>query len=1062
MASMGQISSGVVGNAYAADDEEMTAEDFKDKLTEMFTRINKSLKILRDQITANQSAPFLANLYMQLGDMLSQKANVLYYIKMEGSQDSDTAQASDGQEEKKFKDVIDATKESISIYEKVIKEFPKFVGRPRALYQAALALKSIDEPVRFLETTNDLIKSYPGTKDAVKGELLLGQHIFEKGIFDEALKRYLPVSKVSYPYERNQAKYKMALIKITEEKHKEALDLFVEVITDKDFKNEDNEAEVNLKKKSLKTDLKREALVDSVRAFTEVYPDGGEPVVFYSNIAPTENLFQETIEKLAFRYINLKQYGNAIKLLRTLSERTASPEKVLTIYKEVLLMIPLNDRVSLPSSEIRYVFEKYIQWITFYKLSADVKKSADDFFEKQLRDLGTRSHEMGKTEKNPEKARMYLKNSLEFYELYLAVYSKNVYAIKMALNSGDAYFRLGDFLKCGDFYLRSYKMEFGKITQKDKGPVLKNAVYCLQKEKEYSFYELRRIKGLLIESLKLLMELDPVKKQDPKTNFALAKAIYDQGFYQPAMAKLLEFMKKFPNTSFAVDSANLILDYYNIKSDFQGLMDWGGKILALNLPNKELNEKVKTIREQAKYKKLQAQVETSDSFDGFAQGKSYLANAANIQNVELRNLALSKALEASKREKDLDTFFKAATSIASKESDAGKKAEIELSMSQEHVKMGNFLTAKNFYTKILSSSAPPASKQLAFSSLLTMSMALRDWDTLAQLVGNSNWSSAPDAAKQQLKDLAGNALESPIPISASMVKVMKSIGSSPNLALGMWKAQSRLPSGLSGLKSSMIDSTCSSGPSAAVCKWQSLAQADRQSKVVINSMNSASGDLTQMEQIANQFAGSTQSYSSLEGSSDAAIDVISSLRQSELYAKFAQYLKKVAAANAQIAQMINAKSQETLKTAKAFQERCQKIISSAALYSPVNKYCMQGKSPSIAEAMSWSTQVSSPETKHVAEKDLSAEKKDVFANYDGERILKLAKAFWDKGAYHYSAAASVYGLGLGVSSGDFKAILGCSTMQLGYLSEAQFYLQSATDYQGLKSKCMTRVKGMLQ
>lgn len=57
-----------------------------------------------------------------------------------------------------------------------------------------------------------------------------------------------------------------------------------------------------------------------------------------------------------------------------------------------------------------------------------------------------------------------------------------------------------------------------------------------------------------------------------------------------------------------VDSANLILDDFNIKSDFQGLMDWGGKILALNLPNQELNNKVKTIREQAKYKKLQAQV----------------------------------------------------------------------------------------------------------------------------------------------------------------------------------------------------------------------------------------------------------------------------------------------------------------------------------------------------------------------------------------------------------------------------------------------------------------------
>jgi hypothetical protein len=37
-----------------------------------------------------------------------------------------------------------------------------------------------------------------------------------------------------------------------------------------------------------------------------------------------------------------------------------------------------------------------------------------------------------------------------------------------------------------------------------------------------------------------------------------------RGFYQPALPRLLDFMKKFPTTKYAVDAANLILDYYNI------------------------------------------------------------------------------------------------------------------------------------------------------------------------------------------------------------------------------------------------------------------------------------------------------------------------------------------------------------------------------------------------------------------------------------------------------------------------------------------------------------------
>lgn len=1056
--SLGIVSlSSVSAQEALPDTEEMTEEEFRGKLSDMFNRLNKSIKILRDQITENQSAPFLANLYMQLGDMLTQKANVQYYIKMESSKGEETEES-----DKKFKDVVDSTKEAVAIYEKILKEFPKFAGRSRAMFQLASALKSIDESQKFLMVVNELIKQFPKTKDGAKGQLLLGQHTFERGIFDEALKTYSPLQNISFAYERNQAKYKIGLIYLAEGKHKEALNMFVEVITDKDFKDDDNEAEVNLKKKNVRSDLKREALVDSVRAYTEVFKENPDPVKFYSNIAPTENLFQEVIEKLAFRYINLKQYNNAIRLLRTLTERTASPEKVLSIYKEVLLMIPLNDRVTLPVNEIRYVLEKYVQWRTFYKLPPDVARSSEDFFEKQLRDLGTRSHEMGKTEKDPRKARAYLIKAIDFYELYLAIFRQTKFTMKIALNSGDANFRIADFMKCGDFYLRVYKSEWGKIVDKTRGPIIKNAVYCLQKEKEYSFYELRRVKGLLIESLKLLMDFDPSKKQDAQTNFALAKAIYDQGFYQPALPRLLDFMKKFPNTKYAVDAANLIMDYYNIKSDYQGLMDWGGKILALNLPNAELNAKVKGIREQAKYKKLQSQVESAANFDGFAQGKSYLANAANIQNVELRNLALSKALDASKREKDIDTFFKAAKSIAAKEPDASKRAEIELSMAQEHAKMSNFVEAKSYYQKIISQGAYGKEFQTrAFNELVTMSLALRDWDALARLTTNSLWGQVSSQSKQQLSDLAGNALESNVKITSSMTSVIRRLPATPSLALGAWKA-SFANSSLTSLRNSMVSSLCSSNPAAAACRWNSMIAMDKKSQAINRSLGSASGDLTKMEALATQFSGMIQAYSQIEGGEDPSLDVVISLRQAELYGRFGLYLRKIAQANPEVGQVLTAKSQESMSTANAFKQRCKKIIQSANILSPVNKSCMAGKNDSISQIFRSGTSINTPSVKHVSTNELTPLKKNVFSVYEGNSVLKLASALLSQGAYHYAAATSMYGLSLGVLQGDFNTLLGCSVMQLGYISEASYYLNNGTDYEGNKGRCQSRLKSLVK
>lgn len=89
-----------------------------------------------------------------------------------------------------------------------------------------------------------------------------------------------------------------------------------------------------------------------------------------------------------------------------------------------------------------------------------------------------------------------------------------------------------------------------------------------------------------------------------------------------------------------------------------------------------------------------------------------------------------------------------------REKDATKRAEIELSMAQEHAKMSNFVDARNYYQKIVSQSSYGKEFQTrAFNELVTMSLALRDWDSLSKLTSNSMWGQASSQSKQQLSDL---------------------------------------------------------------------------------------------------------------------------------------------------------------------------------------------------------------------------------------------------------------------------------------------------------------------
>ena len=203
------------------DETKMNKADaeFRKKLASMLDKTEKSLKIIREQIVQNQSAPFLADLYMQLGDLLTEKSTVLYYLQMQGDNRTENKIAAT----QKFSPVVVTAQEAITIYEQILKEFPKFDKRDKILYRLAVSQKSIDESAAFVKTAEQLIKDYPNTKETIQVRLLLGQHYFDMQALEDSLTQLNIVKATTYPYERNAAKYRIGLIDILKEKHADAL-----------------------------------------------------------------------------------------------------------------------------------------------------------------------------------------------------------------------------------------------------------------------------------------------------------------------------------------------------------------------------------------------------------------------------------------------------------------------------------------------------------------------------------------------------------------------------------------------------------------------------------------------------------------------------------------------------------------------------------------------------------------------------------------------------------------------------------------------------------------------
>ena len=192
-------------------------KDFIMKLNIMLNNIDNSIKILKEQIIQNQSAPLIADLYLQLANLYIKKANTLYYIQMEKNKNTKT---------KKLDPVINAQKEGIKIYQHILRLFPTFEKKVKVMYLMAAAYKAMYDSINFIKEASKLTKTFPNTEYAIKTHILIADHLYSQNAYNEALSNLKPVIQSNYIYEKNLARYKAGLCYLRLEKFTNALTIF--------------------------------------------------------------------------------------------------------------------------------------------------------------------------------------------------------------------------------------------------------------------------------------------------------------------------------------------------------------------------------------------------------------------------------------------------------------------------------------------------------------------------------------------------------------------------------------------------------------------------------------------------------------------------------------------------------------------------------------------------------------------------------------------------------------------------------------------------------------------
>jgi TolA-binding protein len=1028
---------------------------FQKKLVEMYSRTEKSIKLLREQIIQNQSAPFLADLFLQLGDLLSQKASVLYYQKIEKDKDSNIKLDT----KEKSNPIVTAEQEAIEIYKQILKEFPNFPKKDLVLYRLAVAHKAIDDGAAFVVTAERLLKEYPKTRESYQVRLLLGQFYMDQHDFPAAAKVLEPAKDCAYPFERNSARHRLGLIAMSDEKYKEALTLFEKVSTDEELKDDDNPLEVSIKDRTVKSNVRRDALIDSVRAYTEVYKKDPDPIGYYSRIIPTEALFQETIEKLAFRYIFLKNELQAMKLLRNLSERVADPQKVVNTYREVLSIIPSMERIEVPASEMRYVLQKYSAWIQNFEVPLQTKTDAATFFETQIREMGTTAHDLAKSELSKTKKEALYERARQFYLLYLGYFPQSTYSPKIATDLADVYFFQQNYLHSGDLYLRIYQGEFGP--SKEKEALLQNAILCLQKKGPSDFYEIIRTRGLLLRAINTYMQFNPKKKNDPQLNFALVKGIYEQGLYNKALTELVRYIERFPHVPEDDAATDLLLDYFNTRSDFKGLAVWSQKLLAIKSLSPSLRTRLQTVKSKALLKQIDEQVKGKANYDPFAQGKIYFEAALGLQDEALRSAALEQALARSKSEKDINTFLKVAHSIAASEKSTDKKAQILSAAGDQTLAIGRFYQTLDLWREVLSlKGTSAASQQRTQEKIAQLLLMLKDWNAMKSLNGLNA------TLAQSLRAQVGEAVESAAILPEAVVANVDLHALSDTELTSFFRGMFKL----SRSQQERIDreaiSRCHSPREGSLCRWVHAQKAQAALASFAATTRGASTKVESIEAMATALSHYLDQMKELTDTGDPTLDVFGSLHKAQGYLYFSEYLLRMAAANPPLSGALKGKASESAQTGNAEKAQCQKIISAASLISPINHSCVDGNPQGLAKSLTWNKLVADTSVQGADLKtpEVDTLQKSLFSDASKpDNYLKLAAVYLDQKYYHQALALAQYGTSTFSSSkDDFAAIQGCSLFKLGLYNEAYFYLKSASDFQNLKSGCMADLKARIQ
>jgi tetratricopeptide (TPR) repeat protein len=508
-------------------------------------------------------------------------------------------------------------KQALNNYAVVLDKYPDYPRLDEVLYIMAYNEYQAGQKKKAIKNYSKLIRRYPKSEYVADSYLALGEHYFGDNKLDKATKAYTKAYKegkrIKRPSTYRYAEYKLAWCDYNRQEFDNALKKFKNVVkgSERDAKSGEGGEKA--------TQLKREALNDMVLTYAQL--DQVEPAYAYFKKHSDKTEAYRLTRKLAQVFNRDGKSKTEIETYRFLinkdPDNSSAPDfqaSIVTAYSK------LNDRDAV-RKEVRRMVELYRKGSPWYRkneANKAVTERALALAESRMRELVTEYHRYA------QKFKKYDDYSLarDIYADYLKAFNDTEHAYRLSFFYAEILWDLDEWEPAANAYdkvvmldpkgqytrtsawnaiLAWEKLSKGEKPRKfKKGETIRESkrgkrktgqvktknikqLEDIKKGKEYKEKKIPEYKVKLAAAcdryVDSVSEKESLKNKKLKDELIVVKFksayIYQEHYhFDEAATRFGELIKRWPDNDYARRGADLILDSYDAREEWENLEKW--------------------------------------------------------------------------------------------------------------------------------------------------------------------------------------------------------------------------------------------------------------------------------------------------------------------------------------------------------------------------------------------------------------------------------------------------------------------------------------------------------